>query len=65
VRYFFRKPSVRTAACATLGRASQRIAPLMAAESRLETQARMAANVLVFGLRPLRRIWSPDVTISR
>src|SRR5258707_12089904 len=50
VRYFFQEPSVRMAACAALDRASQRIAPLMMTGGHLTgTQARVAANALVFG----------------
>jgi AcrR family transcriptional regulator len=50
VRYFFAEPSVRTAACAALDRAGQRIAPLMSAAGALTpAQARVAANALVFG----------------
>jgi AcrR family transcriptional regulator len=50
VRYFFQEPSVRMAACAALDRASQRIAPMMAGRRGMtETQARVAANALVFG----------------
>jgi len=50
VRYFFQEPSVRMAACAALDRASQRIAPLMMTGGGMtETQARVAANALVFG----------------
>jgi AcrR family transcriptional regulator len=50
VRYFFLEPSVRTAACAALDRASRRIAPLMAGGGALTSaQARVAANALVFG----------------
>ncbi len=50
VRYFFQEPSVRMAVCAQLDRASQRIAPLMAAGGAMTgTQARVAANAFVFG----------------
>lgn len=50
VRYFFQEPSVRTAACAMLDRASQRITPMLAENARMtDTQARVAANALVFG----------------
>ena len=50
VRYFFVEPSVRTAVCAALDRAGQRIAPLMSANGALTAaQARVAANALVFG----------------
>lgn len=40
---------MRMAACAALDRASQRIAPLMVTGGMTETQARVAANALVFG----------------
>ena len=48
------------AVCATLDRASQRIAPLMATKDGMtETQARVAANALVFGyFGALRSIWA-------
>ncbi|MDX2970005.1 TetR/AcrR family transcriptional regulator [Kribbella solani] len=49
VRYFFKEPSVRTAFLASLDRASQRIAPLMISGQLTPTQARVAANALVFG----------------
>ncbi|MFI6735520.1 TetR/AcrR family transcriptional regulator [Nonomuraea sp. NPDC050451] len=50
VRYFFAEPSVRMAVCATLDRASQRIAPSLASAGKLtETQARVTANALAFG----------------
>jgi AcrR family transcriptional regulator len=61
VRYFFQEPSVRTAVCAQLDRASQRIAPLMAASGELtETQARVAANALVFGYFGALEQWYLD-----
>jgi AcrR family transcriptional regulator len=61
VRYFFQEPSVRTAACAALDRASQRIAPLMMAGGTLtETQARVAANALVFGYFGALEQWYLD-----
>jgi AcrR family transcriptional regulator len=60
VRYFFREPSVRTAVCAQLDRASQRIAPLMAAGGMTETQARVAANALVFGYFGALEQWYLD-----
>jgi AcrR family transcriptional regulator len=61
VRYFFQEPSVRMAACAALDRAGQRIAPLMAADSRMtETQARVAANALVFGYFAALEQWYLD-----
>jgi AcrR family transcriptional regulator len=61
VRYFFQEPSVRTAACAALDRASQRIAPLMMTGGTLtETQARVAANALVFGYFGALEQWYLD-----
>jgi AcrR family transcriptional regulator len=60
VRYFFQEPSVRMAVCAQLDRASQRIAPLMAAGEMTETQARVAANALVFGYFGALEQWYLD-----
>ena len=61
VRYFFQEPSVRTAVCAQLDRTSQRIAPLMAAGGAMtETQARVAANALVFGYFGALEQWYLD-----
>jgi AcrR family transcriptional regulator len=61
VRYFFQEPSVRMAACATLDRASQRIATMMATREDLtETQARVAANALVFGYFAALEQWYLD-----
>ncbi len=61
VRYFFQEPSVRMAACAALDRASQRIAPLMMTGGHLtETQARVAANALVFGYFGALEQWYLD-----
>lgn len=61
VRYFFAEPSVRRAACAALDRASQRIAPLMATRADMtETQARVAANALVFGYFGALEQWYLD-----
>ena len=61
VRYFFQEPSVRRAACAALDRASQRIAPLMATRADMtETQARVAANALVFGYFGALEQWYLD-----
>lgn len=61
VRYFFREPSVRMAACAALDRASQRIAPLMMADGGMtETQSRVAANALVFGYFGALEQWYLD-----
>ena len=61
VRYFFQEPSVRMAACAALDRASQRIAPLMATSGGMtQTQARVAANALVFGYFGALEQWYLD-----
>ncbi|MFG2039443.1 TetR/AcrR family transcriptional regulator [Dactylosporangium sp. NPDC048998] len=61
VRYFFTEPSVRMAAYATLDRAGQRIAPLIAASGELsETQARVIANALVFGYFAALERWYLD-----
>ena len=61
VRYFFQEPSVRMAACAALDRASQRIAPLMMSGGGMtETQARVAANALVFGYFGALEQWYLD-----
>ncbi|GLY88069.1 TetR/AcrR family transcriptional regulator [Actinoallomurus iriomotensis] len=61
VRYFFQEPSVRMAACAALDRASQRIAPMMAAHGdRTEAQARVTANALVFGYFAALEQWYLD-----
>ncbi|MEV4167670.1 TetR/AcrR family transcriptional regulator [Nonomuraea dietziae] len=61
VRYFFAEPSVREAVHANLDRASQRIAPLIAATGELtETQARVTANALVFGYFAALEQWYLD-----
>ncbi|GAA1588512.1 MULTISPECIES: TetR/AcrR family transcriptional regulator [Kribbella] len=60
IRYFFSEPSVRTAFCASLDRASQRIAPLMTGGHLSETQARVAANALVFGYFSALEQWYLD-----
>jgi AcrR family transcriptional regulator len=61
VRYFFTQPSVRTAACAALDRASSRIAPLLVGSNGMtETQARVAANALVFGYFATLEQWYLD-----
>lgn len=60
VRYMFQEPSVRRAACASLDRASQRIAPLFAAGAVSPTQARVAANALVFGYFGALEQWYVD-----
>ncbi len=50
IRYFFEVPSVRTAALATLDRAAERLAPMLAAGGRLGgVEARVTANALAFG----------------
>ncbi|MET9341880.1 helix-turn-helix domain-containing protein [Nonomuraea sp. NPDC003804] len=61
VRYFFAEPSVRMAVCASLDRASQRIAPLIATTGELtETQARVITNALVFGYFAALEQWHLD-----
>ncbi|MFC4114095.1 hypothetical protein [Nonomuraea zeae] len=61
VRYFFAEPSVRTAVCATLDRAAQRIAPLIQATGEIsETQARVIANALAFGYFAALEQWYLD-----
>ncbi|MEU0565876.1 helix-turn-helix domain-containing protein [Nonomuraea sp. NPDC005983] len=61
VRYFFAEPSVRMAVCATLDRAGQRIAPLIAATGEVnETQARVIANALAFGYFAALEQWYLD-----
>ncbi|MEV6272403.1 helix-turn-helix domain-containing protein [Kribbella sp. NPDC051936] len=60
IRYFFKEPSVRTAFCASLDRASQRIAPLMVGGRLTGTQARVAANALVFGYFSALEQWYLD-----
>ena len=49
VRYFFQEPSVRSAVCAALDRAGQRIAPLLATAGMTPLQTRVATNAVVFG----------------
>ena len=51
---------MRMAACAALDRASQRIAPLMMTGGMTETQARVAANALVFGYFGALEQWYLD-----
>jgi AcrR family transcriptional regulator len=60
VRYMFQEPAVRRAACTTLDRASQRIAPMFAAGGMSMTQARVAANALVFGYFAALEQWYLD-----
>lgn len=61
VRYFFAEPSVRMAACAALDRAAQRIAPLLSTNEECSpTQARVAANALVFGYFAALEQWYLD-----
>jgi AcrR family transcriptional regulator len=59
VRYFFKEPSIRVAFCASLDRASQRIAPLMVGRLT-EAQSRVAANALVFGYLAALEQWYAD-----
>jgi AcrR family transcriptional regulator len=60
VRYMFQEPSVRTATCAALDRASQRLTPLFATGGLSPTQARVAANALVFGYFAALEQWYAD-----
>jgi hypothetical protein len=61
VRYFFQEPSVRMAACGALDRASTRIAPMLVGSAGMtETQARVAANALVFGYFAALEQWYLD-----
>jgi AcrR family transcriptional regulator len=61
VRYQFQEPSVRRAACAALDQASRRIVPIMATRAGMtETQARVAANALVFGYFAALEQWHLD-----
>jgi AcrR family transcriptional regulator len=60
IRYFFQEPSVRTAFLASLDRAAQRIAPLMADGHLTPTQSRVAANALVFAYFSALEQWYLD-----
>ena len=60
VRYFFREPSVRMAVLASFDNAARRVAPLMATNGMSETQARVAANALVFGYFAALERWYLD-----
>jgi AcrR family transcriptional regulator len=61
VRYFFTEPSVRTAVCAALDRAAQRVAPLLAGTDGLTaTQARVAAHAVAFGYFAALESWFDD-----
>lgn len=60
IRYFFEEPSVRTAVCANLDRAGQRIAPLLVGSGLSATRARVAANALVFGYLGALEQWHLD-----
>lgn len=60
IRYFFEEPSVRTAVCAALDRAAQRIAPLLAETKLSKVQARVATNALVFGYFGALEQWHLD-----
>jgi AcrR family transcriptional regulator len=60
IRYFFEEPSVRTAVCAALDRAGQRIAPLLAKTKLDAVQARVAAHALVFGYFGALEQWHLD-----
>lgn len=63
IRYFFEEPSVRTAVCAALDRAGQRIAPLLTKSKKTklnDAQARVAANALAFGYFGALEQWHLD-----
>ncbi|MFI2702921.1 TetR/AcrR family transcriptional regulator [Cellulosimicrobium composti] len=61
VRYFFLEPSVRAAALATLDRAAQRVAPLLAARGAMSpVQAAVAAHAVVFGYFAALESWYSD-----
>ncbi len=60
IRYFFEEPSVRQAACASLDRAAQRVAPMLVSRSLTETQARVVANALAFGYFGALEQWYLD-----
>ncbi|WP_406108062.1 TetR/AcrR family transcriptional regulator [Micromonospora globbae] len=61
VRYFFAEPSVRMAVCATLDRAGERIAPLIAATGQMSAaQARVVAKALAFGYFAALEQWYLD-----
>src|SRR5690554_3735649 len=61
VRYFFTEQSVRVAAFASLDRAAQRIAPLLASEGTLNhTQAQVAANAIAYGYFAALESWHRD-----
>jgi AcrR family transcriptional regulator len=60
VRYFFQEPSVRSAVCAALDRAGQRIAPLLATGGMTPLQTRVATNAVVFGYFAALEQWHLD-----
>ena len=60
VRYFFQEPSVRSAVCAALDRASERIAPLLATGGTTPLQTRVATNAVVFGYFAALEQWHLD-----
>jgi len=61
VRYFFSEPPVRMATLAALDRASQRMAPLIAANGEMsETQARVITNAIAFGYFAALEQWYLD-----
>ena len=60
VRYFFQEPSVRSAVCAALDRAGQRIAPLLATAGMTPLQTRVATNAVVFGYFAALEQWHLD-----
>jgi AcrR family transcriptional regulator len=60
VRYFFQEPSVRSAVCAALDRASLRLAPLLATDAMTPLQTRVATNAVVFGYFAALEQWHAD-----
>ena len=60
VRYFFQEPSVRSAVCAALDRASERLAPLLATGGMTPLQTRVATNAVVFGYFAALEQWHAD-----
>lgn len=60
VRWFFKEPSVRMAACAAFDQASQRLVPLLVKGGLPETQARVAAKALAFGYFGALEQWYLD-----
>ncbi len=64
VRYFFSEPSVRAAVLATLDRAAQRVAPVLATgqgrNAQAGVRARVLAHALAFGYFAALECWFDD-----